>query len=273
MPQQPTFLTSRLGAVPISPDGPQPGWRSPPGNALPVSLQATSELRSADTSISLTTHAERPQRSIRIVVVDDQVIMRAGIQFSLLDYDDIEVVAMVGSGEEALEACMRLHPDVVLMDLLMPGMGGIEAIKALHEDAPEIHAIALSGIAEGNIVEDALRAGATGYLLKDVDVPALADAIRLAERGIPSLAPAAGQALAHTVASRPPRIGQDLTPQARKVLELLAAGLSNQQIAEQLVITQATVKFHIRRIRSKLGTSTRTETAVQALRHQLVPSQ
>jgi two-component system, NarL family, response regulator LiaR len=202
------------------------------------------------------------------MVVDDQPIVRSGIQFALLDTQDIE---MVGSGEEAIDACIRLHPDVVLMDLLMPGMRGMDAIAALHAHAPETHVVALTSFQEGHLVEEALRAGATGYLLKDVGVEELAKAIRLAQRGIPTLVPA--PALAHAVASRPPKIGQDLTQREREVLELLTAGLTNQQIAERLVITTATVKFHTRSIRSKLGTSSRTEIAVLAMRHHLVPSE
>ncbi|HEU5438720.1 MAG TPA: response regulator transcription factor [Ktedonobacterales bacterium] len=216
---------------------------------------------------------EQPQQLVRVMVVDDQPIVRSGIQFALLDTQDIEVVAMVGSGEEAIDACIRLHPDVVLMDLLMPGMGGMDAIAALHAHAPETHVVALTSFQEGHLVEEALRAGATGYLLKDVGVEELAKAIRLAQRGIPTLAPAAAQALVHAVASRPPKIGQDLTQREREVLALLTAGLTNQQIAERLVITSATVKFHTRSIRSKLGTSSRTETAVLAMRHHLVPSE
>lgn len=212
-------------------------------------------------------HEEQP---VRVVVVDDQAIVRSGIRYALLDYHDIEVVAVVGSGEEALDACVRLHPDVVLMDLLMPGMGGMEAIAALRASAPEIHVVALTGVQEGSQIEEALQAGAIGYLLKDVAVEDLAKAIRLARHGIPSLAPAAAQALVHTVASRPPKIGQDLTHREHEVLKLLTAGLTNQQIAERLVITPATVKFHTRSIRSKLGTSSRTETAVLAMRNHLV---
>lgn len=260
-------------AMPIPPGALESVWQlrsTVVRPAAPRMASATSPTRAVAPPARIP--AEETLHLVRVVVVDDQAITRNGIRFSLLDYHDIEVVAMVGSGEEALEACARFHPDVVLMDLLMPGMGGMEAIAALHACAPETHVVALTNFQDGGLVEEALEAGAIGYLLKDITVEDLAQAIRLAGRGIPTLAPVAGQALVQTITSRPPRIGQDLTQQERKVLDLLTAGLSNQQIAEHLVITLATVKFHIRRIRSKLGTSSRTETVVLALRHHLVPS-
>lgn len=265
--------TPMPNVIPPSPGSEESAWEFPSRTIRPVLPQTAPEHSLAPPALSPSpTRAEQQQQMrVRVVVVDDQVIMRNGIHFSLRDYQDIEVVAMVGSGEEALEACARLRPDVVLMDLLMPGMGGMEALEALHASAPEMHIVALTSFREGNVVEEALQAGAIGYLLKDVAVEDLAKAIRLARRGIPTLSPAAGQALVHAVASRPAKIGQDLTQQELKVLELLTAGLSNQQIAERLVITPATVKFHIHKIRSKLGTSSRTETVVQALRHHLVP--
>ncbi len=206
---------------------------------------------------------------IRVLQVDDHVVMGNGIRFSLLAFPDIEIVGQATSGEEALALCGQLHPDVVLMDLIMPGMGGVAAISALHAQWPEVQVVALTSFEEGSLVEEALRAGAIGYLLKDVSVDELAKAIRLAQRGIPILAPMAAQALVHAVAARPPKIGQDLTERERQVLGLLAEGMSNQQIAESLVITPATVKFHTRSIRSKLGTTSRTETVVLALKHHL----
>ena len=215
-----------------------------------------------------------PPPLTRVLIVDDHTVVRNGIAFSLLAYTDIEVVAQASTGEEALRLCAEaaVLPDVVLMDIMMPGMGGVATIRALHEDFPQVHVIALTSFQEGSLVEEALQAGAIGYLLKDVAIDELAKAIRLAARGMPILAPAAAQALVHTVVRRPPPIGQDLTDREREVLGLLAEGLSNQQIAERLVITPATVKFHTRSIRSKLGTSSRTETVVIALNNHLVPT-
>lgn len=210
----------------------------------------------------------------RVLIVDDQPVVRNGVKFSLLAYPDLEVIDQASTGEEALRACYEAEtpPDVILMDLIMPGMGGVEAIRTLRTELPQVQIIVLSSYQEGTMVEEALQAGAIGYLLKDVAIDELAKAVRLAARGMPILAPAAAQALVHTVAHRPPPLGHDLTERERDVLDLLAAGLSNLQIAERLVITPATVKFHTRSIRSKLGTSTRTETVVLALNNHLVRS-
>lgn len=233
---------------------------------LPIPMSDMGLRRQADASI-----APPPTR---VLIVDDHPVVRNGIAFSLLAFGDLEVVAQASTGEEALRSCVEcdMLPDVVLMDLMMPGMGGVSAIRTLHEDLPQVQIIALTSYPEGSFVEDALQAGAIGYLLKDVSVEELAKAIRLAARGMPILAPAAAQALVHTVARRPPPIGHDLTEREREVLGLLAEGLSNQQIADRLVITSATVKFHTRSIRSKLGTSSRTETVVLAINSHLVPT-
>jgi two-component system, NarL family, response regulator LiaR len=211
-----------------------------------------------------------PSHVTRILIVDDHPIVRKGIASSLQPFDDLEVVAEASTGEEAVQVAPTLRPNVVLMDLLMPGMGGIAAIRSLHESVPELQIIALTSFREGSLVEEALVAGAIGYLLKDVAVDELVKAVRLAQQGVPTLAPAAGQALVKMVASSPPALGHDLTDREQQVLSLMARGLSNQQIADQLVITPATVKFHTRSIRSKLGTGSRTETVVLALQHHLV---
>ncbi|HEU5349579.1 MAG TPA: response regulator transcription factor [Ktedonobacterales bacterium] len=207
----------------------------------------------------------------RVVVVDDHAVVRNGIKYSLSPYDDIEIAGEAGTGEDALELCAQLNPDVVLMDLMMPGMGGMAAIAALHESHPDIKVIALTSFQEGNLVQEALQAGAISYIVKDVVVDELAKAIRLAHHGMPTLAPSAAHALIQTVTAHTPRLGHDLTERERQVLRLLAEGFSNQRIAEELVITPATVKFHTRGIRSKLGTTSRTETVLVALQHHLVP--
>ncbi len=234
--------------------------------AAPTSASSVSLMHHADVSTT--------QPATRVLIVDDHIIVRNGVAFSLLTCGDLEVVAQVGTGEEALRLCLEgeVVPDVVLMDLMMPGMGGVATIRALHAELPEVQIIALTSFQEGSLVEEALQAGAIGYLLKDVAVDELAKAIRLAARGMPILAPAAAQSLVHSVARRPPALGHDLTQREREVLTQLAEGLSNQQIAERLVITPATVKFHTRSIRNKLGSSSRTETVVLAINNHLVPT-
>jgi NarL family two-component system response regulator LiaR len=206
----------------------------------------------------------------RVLLVDECALFRNGVVFSLREFANLRVVAQAASGEEALQMCGEVHPDVVLIDMIMPGMNGVATIRALRAAYPEVQVLALTSSQEGGVVHAALEAGAIGYLLKDVAIDELAHAIQLAHRGVPSLAPAAAQALVHTVISQPPKIGHDLTEREREVLELLAEGISNQQIADQLVLSQATVKFHIRHIRSKLGTASRTETVVLALQQHLV---
>jgi NarL family two-component system response regulator LiaR len=208
---------------------------------------------------------------MRLMIVDDHVVLRRGVVASLSDFEDIEVVAEASSGEEALALCQTIPVDVVLMDLLMPGMSGVEAIQALHDAYPDVQLIAFTSYRDDSLVEEALRAGAISYLLKDVSPDDLAKAIRLAGQGMPVLAPAATQSLVHALAQRHPKLGYDLTDRERQVLSLLTEGLSNHDIAERLVITPATVKFHTRSIRHKLGTTSRTETAILALQNHLIP--
>jgi two-component system, NarL family, response regulator LiaR len=206
---------------------------------------------------------------IRVLIVDDHPVVRNGLRFSLFAYEDMEVVGEAGSGEEAVDLCVQLHPDVVLMDLVMPGINGVETTRALRGACPQTHVLALTSFQEGDLVQQALRAGAVGYLLKDMSIDELARAIRLAAQGLPTLAPAAGKALAQTTIQTP-KIGDDLTKREREVLALLVEGLPNQQIAERLVISTATVKFHISSIRSRLGASSRTEAVALAVHHKLL---
>ncbi len=207
--------------------------------------------------------------SIRVVIVDDHPVVRNGLRFSLFAHVDIEVVGEAGSGEKVIELCSVLQPDVVLMDMVMPGITGVEATQTLRERYPQTQVLALTSFQEGTLVQEALRAGAIGYLLKDASIDELAEAIRRAARGLPTLAPAAGKALVQTTVQSP-KIGHDLTQREREVLALLVEGLSNQQIAERLVISTATVKFHISSIRSKLGAATRTEAVALAVQHKLI---
>jgi NarL family two-component system response regulator LiaR len=207
----------------------------------------------------------------RILVVDDHPVVRRGLAVAVLASAAYDVVGEAGSGEEAVRLFAALRPDLVLMDLVMPGMGGVAAIRAIRALDPEARILVLTNYPEGELVEAALQAGALGYHLKGVDLGALADAIGQAARGVASLAPEAAQAL--VAASRATReLGQgELTAREREVLALLVRGLSNAAIAAALVVTVATVKFHVRGIRTKLGTATRTETVAVALRRGLVP--
>lgn len=208
-------------------------------------------------------------RPIRVMLVDDHQMVRNGLGTFLLVHDDLELVGEAGDGEQALTTFERVHPDVVLMDLKMPRMDGVEATRALLKRDPEVRVIALTSFKDEALVREALDAGAIGYLLKDVDADDLADAIRAAHRGEPTLAPEAAWAL-FKAARRGHGLGDDLTEREREVLALLVDGLTNREIADRLYISDSTVKTHVSNILSKLGVATRTEAVSLALQKGLI---
>jgi NarL family two-component system response regulator LiaR len=212
--------------------------------------------------------------AIRVMIVDDHAVVRNGIRYSLLPFPDLELVAEAGSGQEALEVCGRMSrsrslPDVVLMDLMMPGMDGVAATHALLGQHRQVQVLILTSFEQGPLVQEALSAGAIGYLLKDVAIDALADAIRAAQRGRGTLAPAAAQAL-DTEMQRPQELGWDLTDREREVLALVVAGMSNLQIGRELDISLSTARCHVSTILSKLAAANRAEAAALAVKHDLV---
>ena len=206
---------------------------------------------------------------IRVIIVDDHVLVRSGLEVVLGMFDDIELVGQAGDGEEALRLCEELRPDVVLMDLVMPGMSGVEATRRVLAECPGAKVVALTSFTEEALIGETLRAGAIGYLMKNVSADQLADAVRAAAAGRSTLAPEAADALVRSVAS--PRHQADaLTAREQEVLKLMADGLTNADIAERLVIGVATVKTHVSSIIAKLGVSTRTEATAMAIRRGLV---
>lgn len=206
---------------------------------------------------------------IRIVIVDDHEMVRSGLATFLRIKADLELVGEAGSGDEAVRLCERVQPDVVLMDMVMPGLDGAAATRAVREKCPGTRVIALTSFPEEDLVQRALEAGATGYLLKNVGASELADAIRAAKAGKATLAPEAAQALIQR-ATRPAAPGHDLSAREREVLGLMRQGLSNKAIAERLVISPSPADFHVSNILGKLGVTTRTEAVALAVEHHLV---
>ena len=208
-----------------------------------------------------------PKR-IRVIIVDDHAVVRGGLRLFLLAFEDLELVGEAGSGEQALRLCEQAQPDVVLMDLAMPGMNGVQATQKIRKDHPQIQVIALTSFDEENLVQGALEAGAISYLLKNVSASELAAAVRAAHAGRPTLAPEATRALSES--TRPSRLGYDLTDREREVLAVMVDGMSNAEIAKSLAISQSTVKFHVSSILAKLGVSSRSEAVSLALQNHLV---
>jgi len=206
---------------------------------------------------------------IRVMIVDDHRVVRSGLKTFLLTFDDLKVVAEASAGEEAVRLCAEVKPDVVLMDLVMPGMGGIAATRAIRERRPQTQVIALTSFGDQERVQAVLKAGAIGYLLKDVSDIELVTAIRNAAAGRPTLAADAQRALIQaTTNPKPP--GSDLTEREREVLALMVKGMSNDEIAAHLTVRPSTAKFHVGNVLSKLGVDTRTEAVALALNNHLV---
>jgi NarL family two-component system response regulator LiaR len=210
-----------------------------------------------------------PSQPIRVLLVDDHTMVRKGLALFLKAFDDLELAGEAESGAAAIQLCGEIFPDVVLMDMVMPDMDGVSATRAICEQFPQIQVIALTSFKEGELVKNALAAGAIGYLLKDISADELARAIRAAHTGRATLSPEAAQALVQN-ANQPPSPGLDLTDREREVLTLMVEGLNNTQIAGRLTVSRSTVKSHVSNILSKLGVASRTEAVTLALRHGLV---
>lgn len=209
-------------------------------------------------------------KPIRVMLVDDHAMVRRGLVTFLKVFDDLQLVGEAESGEAAVKLCGEVLPDVVLMDMVMPGMDGAAATAAIRKLFPQVQVLALTSFKEGELIKNVLEAGAIGYLLKDVSAEELANAIRAAQGGRATLAAGAAQALVEA-ANRPPAPGFDLTEREREVLLLMIEGLNNTQIAGKLAVSPSTIKSHVSNILSKLGVASRTEAVTLALRSRIFP--
>jgi DNA-binding NarL/FixJ family response regulator len=202
---------------------------------------------------------------IRVLVVDDHVVVRGGLEQLLATADDIELAGTAANGEEAVAQVDALAPDVVLMDLSMPVLDGIEATRLIMKAHPDMHVVALTSFSDNRRILDALRAGATGYVLKHAEPDELLGAIRAAHAGGSPLDPKAARVLLD--AQRVLRPAQELSSREEEVLRLVAAGLANKQIARKLGISERTVKAHLTNVFQRLGVTDRTQAALWAREH------
>jgi two-component system, NarL family, response regulator LiaR len=206
--------------------------------------------------------------AIRILIVDDHRVVRQGLRMFLSLDSELEVVGEATNGAEAVRLARQLAPNVVLMDLLMPVMDGVEATEAIRQELPDVDVIALTSVLEETAIYRAMRAGATGYLLKDIDADELCHAIKSAAAGQVSLSPEVARRLLREV--EPPPHPEPLTDRETEVLQHLALGKSNKEIASALVIAEKTVRTHVSSVLGKLGVSSRTQAVLYAVRVGLV---
>jgi NarL family two-component system response regulator LiaR len=209
---------------------------------------------------------------IRVLIADDHAVVRRGLRTFLELQDEIEVVGEAEDGEQALVEAERLDPDVVLLDLVMPRVDGLAALRGLRERSPRSRVIVLTTFLDDDKLLPAVRAGAAGYLLKDVEPQELVSAIRTVHAGDALLHPAAAaRVMAELVESSRPTPASLLTPREAEVLALIARGQPNKVIARELGVSEKTVKTHVSNVLGKLGVSDRTQAALYAVREGLVP--
>ncbi|KPK06006.1 MAG: hypothetical protein AMJ56_15135 [Anaerolineae bacterium SG8_19] len=210
------------------------------------------------------------QTPIKVMIVDDHPIVRDGIVNLALIHDDIELVGKASGGLDLLTQLQEIVPDVILMDMVMPGMDGLETTRAVLARYPEVKVIAITSFPQGDVVRDILDAGAVGFFSKHAEIGTLVDAIRAAHAGQTILAAEATAALIQTKTGSS-ELGQDLSERELEVLALVVEGLSNREIAERLSISPGTVKHHVSSCMSKLDATNRAQAAALAIELQLIP--
>ncbi len=207
-------------------------------------------------------------KKIRVMIVDDHAVVRSGLGAFLSAVPDLDLVGEAENGEQAVVRAKSLKPDVILMDLMMPGMDGVSATRTIKENHPAIQIIALTSFQEDELVQNALNAGAIGYLMKNVSVRELESAIRSAMGGKMVLSPEAAQSLVR--ASRQAAETETLTSREQEILKLMVEGLNNAEIAERIVVSLSTVKYHISNILMKLGVDNRVAAVTMAIQKKMI---
>ena len=214
--------------------------------------------------------------AIRVLIVDDHAVVREGLRAFLELQDGLEIVGEAGDGEQAIERALELSPDVILMDLVMPRLDGVGAMRSLRERAPDARVIVLTSFLDDERLLPAIQAGAAGYLLKDVEPAELARAVRAAHAGDaildPTVAARVVRAISDGAAPAMPLAPERLTRREHEVLTLIAHGRSNKRIAFELGISERTVKAHVGHLLAKLGVADRTQAALLAVQEGLVES-
>lgn len=209
-------------------------------------------------------------KTIKVMLVDDHPIVRDGLKALLIANKDMECVGEAGSGKEALTFCQVTVPDVILMDMAMPGMDGLETTREVLDQYPDVKILILTSFPDEDMVQRTISAGAKGYLLKNVSSNILVNAIRSAYEGQLSFSPEVTLALVEAE-SHSQRLGDDLSAREREILAMVVQGLSNDEIADRLVISPWTVKHHVSKCISKLGAANRTQAATIAVQYRLIP--
>jgi two-component system, NarL family, response regulator LiaR len=210
-----------------------------------------------------------PDSPIKIMIVDDHAMVRSGLRMFLMAFDDLELVGEAANGNEAVKLAENVRPDVILMDLIMPGMDGLHATYELHKNFPEIKVIALTSFSDSQLIFDAIEAGVSGCLFKNTSANELANAIRSVKAGNTIFSPEVTQ-LIMNAGEKKTRLAYDLTSRELEVLRLMASGINNQEISTMLTLSLSTTKFHVSNILSKMNARNRSEAVTMAIKHHLI---